>query len=112
MFELIHYCDADGRDLFARWLDSISDMQARARVAARLVRLQNANFGDCKPLGDGVWEIRIDWGAGYRVYYALAGKQAILLCEGGRQANSVGRYQESQAALEIVATKNGGVRCW
>ena len=83
MFELIHYCDADGRDLFARWLDSISDMQARARVAARLVRLQNANFGDCKPLGDGVWEIRIDWGAGYRVYYALAGKQAILLCEGG-----------------------------
>jgi len=83
MLELIHYCDADGRDLFARWLDSISDMQARARVAARLVRLQNANFGDCKPLGDGVWEIRIEWGAGYRVYYALAGKQAILLCEGG-----------------------------
>ncbi|NDD14079.1 MAG: type II toxin-antitoxin system RelE/ParE family toxin, partial [Betaproteobacteria bacterium] len=37
MFELIHYCDADGRDMFARWLDSISDMQARARVAARLV---------------------------------------------------------------------------
>lgn len=83
MLELIHYCDADGRDLFARWLDSISDMQARARVAARLVCLQNANFGDCKPLGDGVWEIRIDWEAGYRVYYALAGKQAILLCEGG-----------------------------
>ncbi len=110
MFELIHYCDADGRDLFAHWLDSISDMQARARVAARLVRLQNANFGDCKPLGDGVWEIRIDWGAGYRVITRLLVSRQFCSAKGW-QADSVGRHQESQAALEIVATKNGGVRC-
>jgi putative addiction module killer protein len=83
MFDLIHYADADGKDHFGRWLESLSDVQAQARVSARLIRLHRGNFGDCRAVGEGVWEIRIDWGPGYRVYYAVAGKQAILLCEGG-----------------------------
>lgn len=83
MYDLRHYLSQDGQDLFARWLDSLGDKQARARVAARLMRLNNGNFGDCRPVGSGVWELRIDWGAGYRVYYAIAGKRVILLCEGG-----------------------------
>lgn len=83
MFDLIHYADADGKDHFGRWLESLSDLQAQARVSARLIRLHRGNFGDCRAVGEGVWEIRIDWGPGYRVYYAIAGKQAILLCEGG-----------------------------
>jgi putative addiction module killer protein len=83
MFDLIHYADADGKDHFGRWLESLSDIQAQARVSARLIRLHRGNFGDCRAVGEGVWEIRIDWGPGYRVYYAIAGKQAILLCEGG-----------------------------
>ena len=83
MFDLIHYADADGKDHFGRWLESLSDVQAQARVSARLIRLHRGNFGDCRAVGEGVWEIRIDWGPGYRVYYAIAGKQAILLCEGG-----------------------------
>jgi putative addiction module killer protein len=52
-------------------------------VAVRLIRLTNGNFGDCKPVGDGVWEARIDWGPGYRLYYALEDKRVVLLCEGG-----------------------------
>ncbi len=83
MFDLIHYAGADGKDHFGRWLESLSDVQAQARVSARLIRLHRGNFGDCRAVGEGVWEIRIDWGPGYRVYYAIAGKQAILLCEGG-----------------------------
>jgi putative addiction module killer protein len=83
MFDLIHYADADGKDHFGRWLESLSDVQAQARVSARLIRLHRGNFGDCRAVGEGVWEIRIDWGPGYRVYYAVAGKQAILHCEGG-----------------------------
>jgi len=83
MFDLIHYADADGKDHFGRWLESLSDVQAQARVSARPIRLHRGNFGDCRAVGEGVWEIRIDWGPGYRVYYAIAGKQAILLCEGG-----------------------------
>ncbi|MDD2609100.1 MAG: type II toxin-antitoxin system RelE/ParE family toxin [Giesbergeria sp.] len=83
MYELRHYFTPDGQDLFGRWLDGLKDRQAQARVAARLIRLNNGNFGDCKPVGDGVWELRIDWGPGYRVYYAVEGDRVILLCEGG-----------------------------
>lgn len=83
MFELRHYTTVDGVDVFAQWLNSLRDRQAQARVAARLVRLNNGNFGDCKPLGEGVWELRIDWGPGYRVYYAIQSQRLILLCEGG-----------------------------
>ena len=103
MYELRHYLSQDGRDLFARWLDSLRDKQARARVAARLMRLNNGNFGDCRPVGSGVWELRIDWGAGYRVYYAIAGKRVILLCEGGDKRTqsadierAIERWQEWQ----------------
>lgn len=94
MYELRHYLDPEGRDLFAQWLDGLKAQQAKARVAARLLRLHNGNFGDCKPVGEGVWELRIDWGPGYRVYYAMAGKQVILLCEGGdkrKQPADIGR---------------------
>ena len=83
MFLLKHYVSPQGVDLFGLWLDELRDKQARARVSARLLRLQNGNFGDCKPVGVGVWELRIDWGPGYRVYYALADKKVVLLCQGG-----------------------------
>ena len=89
-----HYFSPDGQDLFARWLDGLRDRQAQARIAARLIRLNNGNLGDCKPVGDGVWELRIDWGPGYRVYYAIEGKRVVLLCDGGdkrTQTADIGR---------------------
>jgi putative addiction module killer protein len=85
MFNLRHYIDPQGKDLFGRWLDGLGDRQAQARVAARLIRLHNGNFGDCKPVGAGVWKLRIDWGPGYRLYYAIEGKRVILLCDGGNK---------------------------
>lgn len=101
MYDLCHYVDHEGQDLFARWLNKLRDRQAQARIAARLIRLQNGNFGDCKPVGDGVWELRVDWGAGYRVYYAIEGKRVVLLCDGGDKrtqtediARAIGRWNE------------------
>ena len=47
------------------------------------MRLENGNFGDCKPVGEGVWELRMDFGPGYRVYYAIENKKLVLLCYGG-----------------------------
>lgn len=103
MYDLRHYVDREGQDLFARWLDRLRDRQAQARVAARLIRLKNGNFGDCKPVGEGVWELRVDWGPGYRVYYAIEGKRVVLLCDGGDKrtqaadiARAISRWNEWQ----------------
>lgn len=77
------YLTEEGRDPFKDWIASLGDRMAKARIAARVGRLSAGNFGDCKPLSDGVWELRIDHGPGYRVYYARAGQSLILLLVGG-----------------------------
>ena len=92
MLELENYLDADGQDPYAQWLAGLADLQARARVLVRVVRMGGGNFGDHKPVRDGVWELRIDYGPGYRVYYAQAGKRLILLLAGGdkrRQSSDI-----------------------
>jgi putative addiction module killer protein len=83
MVEIRHYVTASGRNVFEDWLDSLKDARAEARVAARVARLAAGNFGDCKPLRERVWELRIDWGPGYRVYYAAIGRVCVLLLCGG-----------------------------
>jgi putative addiction module killer protein len=83
VFDLLDYQTADGRDPFQEWLAKLTDRQARAKVAVRVQRMAAGNFGDHKPLSDGVWELRIDHGPGYRVYYAQAGRRVLLLLIGG-----------------------------
>ena len=68
---------------FERWLESLRDRQARARIKKRIDRLELGNLGDFKPVGEGVLELRIDYGAGYRLYFARAGSTIILLLCGG-----------------------------
>ena len=97
MYRLKHYVHSSGDDLFGAWLDSIIDIRTRARIAARLLRLNNGNFGDCKPVGEGVWELRVDTGPGYRIYYAIDNGKVILLCEGGDK-----RTQKSDIKRAIV----------
>lgn len=91
MHELIHYVTEAGQDVFAQWVADLRDQMAGARIAARIERLCLGLFGDCKALGDGVWELRVDWGPGYRVYHArAASKVVLLLCAGdkrGQQAD-------------------------
>ncbi|MGD8175611.1 type II toxin-antitoxin system RelE/ParE family toxin [Marinimicrobium sp. ARAG 43.8] len=70
-------------DTFDRWLSGLRDRQARARVQARLRRLSLGNPGDVKPVGEGVSELRIDYGPGYRVYYASKGPVIVVLLCGG-----------------------------
>jgi putative addiction module killer protein len=76
-------------DEFHRWLGSIADRRARARILDRLKRASNGNFGDVKPAGSGVSEMRIDYGPGYRVYFFRRGKElVILLCGGDKKTQS------------------------
>ena len=83
MHEVIEYLQESGESPFSVWLDALADRKAQAKIDARLTRLRLGLMGDCKPLRDGVWELRVDFGPGYRVYYAQAGKRLILLLCGG-----------------------------
>ncbi len=83
MYEISHYLTIEGQDLYQTWLNTLHDRQAKVRVMVRVERLRGGNFGDCKPLREGVWELRIDHGPGYRVYYAIVDRRAVLLLSGG-----------------------------
>jgi putative addiction module killer protein len=81
--EVIFYANEEDECPFELWLESLRDRQARARIKARLDRVENGNFGDYKPVGSGVMELRIDYGQGYRIYFAQAGETIVLLLCGG-----------------------------
>ena len=70
-------------EIFAKWLDGLNDIRARARVLARIERLTAGNPGDVAPVGEGVSELRIDYGPGYRVYYKQFGELLVILLAGG-----------------------------
>jgi len=70
-------------DAFARWLDNLRDLRARARIQARIERMKAGNPGDVAPVGEGVSELRIDYGPGYRVYFKKRGRELIVLLTGG-----------------------------
>ena len=81
---------------FSQWLERLRDREARARIQVRLQRLRLGLFGDVKPVGDGVSELRIDYGPGYRVYYIRQGTELIVLLCGGDK-----RRQQQDIALAI-----------
>ena len=70
-------------EVFANWLDALKDIRARARILVRIERLAAGNPGDVKPVGEGVSELRINYGPGYRVYYKKHGRQVVILLAGG-----------------------------
>lgn len=83
MYEIRFYITATGKRIFADWQNGLRNAKAKAAVIRRLNRIEQGNFGDHKHLRDGVYELRIDVGAGYRAYYAIAGKEVVLLLCGG-----------------------------
>lgn len=96
MNDIRDYLTPAGRDPFRDWLADLADRMARARILARVGRMAGGNFGDCKPLAGGVWELRIDHGPGYRVYYAKAGARIVLLLVGGDKRR---QQQDIETAL-------------
>ncbi|MEC5218671.1 putative addiction module killer protein [Actimicrobium sp. GrIS 1.19] len=83
MYEIRHYLTTDEKDIYLDWLRKLRDVTAKIAVDRRVNRIELGNFGDHKFCRDGVWELRIDVGAGYRVYYAVAGQEIVLLLCGG-----------------------------
>ncbi len=88
-YQIEYSLNRSGEIPFLEWFVALRNEQAKTRIMQRLYRLESGHFGDCKPCRDGVWELRIDIGPGYRIYYARSGKQIIvLLCAGDKQSQS------------------------
>ena len=83
MCEIRHYLTRNQKDVYMEWRRKIRDTKAGISVDRRVNRIELGNFGDHKPCRDGVWELRIDVGPGYRVYYAISGAEIVLLLCGG-----------------------------
>ena len=86
---------------FAKWLDGLKDIRARARILVRIERLASGNPGDVKPVGEGVSELRIDYGPGYRVYYKKQGQTVIILLAGGDKRT---QSKNIKTALRLART--------
>jgi len=89
-------------DEFHQWLGSLADRRAKARIIDRIKRASDGNFGDAKPVGSGVSEMRIDYGPGYRVYFFRRGKEiVILLCGGDKKSQRADIAQAVRMKEEI-----------
>ena len=82
-YQLTYYTDGTGEKPFRKWLYGLRDRSAFARITTRLERVELGNVGDHKNVGSGVFELRVHYGPGYRVYYAHSGNQIVLLLLGG-----------------------------
>jgi len=87
-------------DVFLKWIDGLRDDRAIERINRRIARLANGNPGDVKPVGDGISEMREDYGPGYRVYYKDTGKEIIILLCGGDK-----RTQDTDIANAKIISK-------
>ena len=84
---------------FANWLDNLRDIQAKARVLVRIERLASGNAGDVKPVGEGVSEMRINYGPGYRVYFIQRGSELTILLAGGDKSS---QSRDIKAAVRLA----------
>ena len=86
-------------EVFAKWLDGLHDIRARARILVRIERLAAGNPGDVKSVGEGVSELRIDYGPGYRVYYKKRGQKVVILLAGGDKSTQA---KDIKTALRLA----------
>ncbi len=96
-----------GRRPFIEWLEDLKEIHTRAKILTRIDRLQLGNFGDCKSIENGVYELRIHYGPGIRVYYSRIGMKAILLLCGGDKSSQKKDIKKAIAFLEDYKNREG-----
>jgi putative addiction module killer protein len=106
MIQLTDYLTEDGHCPFKDWFADLSDRQAKARILVRLQRLKAGNFGDCKPVNDGIWELKVDHGAGYRIYYNQIGLHVMLLLVGGDKRTQQADIETARKYLKDWKRRN------
>lgn len=101
--EIRLYQTADGRVPFSDWFESLRDDKTKQRIDARLARVRLGNLGDCKGVGGGIFELRVDFGPGFRIYFAQQGTEIIILLCGGdksTQSRDIKRAKEYWARFK------------
>ena len=93
-------------DHFAKWLADLEDRKARGIIVRRIERLKLGNFGDSKSVGDGVTELRIDFGPGYRVYFTRRGKDIVILLCGGSKRTQDRDIKSAKDLAQTLLTQN------
>lgn len=86
-------------EVFDDWFAKLKDQQAKRRIQARIDRAEDGNFGDCEPVGEGVSEMRIHYGPGYRVYFAQRGMEVVILLAGGDKST---QSRDIKTALDLA----------
>ncbi len=107
VIEIRHYVNRVGKDVFDDWLTQLGDARAQAKIAIRINRLAAGNFGDCKSLRQGLFELRIDWGPGYRVYYGMIGRDCVLLLCGGDKRKQSADIERALEYLKDYKERSG-----
>ncbi len=102
-YKLKSYIDDNGKDIITEWLNSL-DSTTRKRIAIRLRRIENGNFGDHKQLNSSLYELRFDFGGGIRIYYTIENNTIILLINGG---NKKTQTKDIQKANDIIKSLKG-----
>ena len=94
---VIVYADEKGKEPFTDWLYELRDIMGRKRILARIARLEQGNFGDCEPVGEGVSELRLFFGPGYRVYFGEDENSIVVLLCGGDKGSQNQDIREAKA---------------
>jgi putative addiction module killer protein len=95
--ELEIYQDANGKEPFTEWLESLKDRKTRTRIQTRLDRIEVGNFGDYRSVGDGVFELRFHFGSGYRIYFGEVNNIILLLLCGGDKSSQTRDIRDAKA---------------
>lgn len=106
MIELKEYQDNRGQSPFARWFDDL-DPRAAAKVTAYVTRLKNGNFSRVEGVGNGVFECKIDFGPGYRVYFGKDGERLIILLGGGAKKRQSKDIQTAKECWQDYKKRKG-----
>ena len=94
--QVIVYANENAKEPFTEWLYSLRDVMARKRILARVSRLEQGNYGDCEPVGEGVSELRLFFGSGYRVYFGEHGNEIVVLLCGGDKSSQTKDIQQAK----------------
>lgn len=108
MVEIEFFEDDDGKEPFTEWFNSLRDIMARVKLRQRLDRMEHGNFGDVEPVGQGVSEIKMDYGPGYRIYFVDFNKKKALILYGGdksTQKKDIKKAQEYYRKHKLIQEK-------